>query len=232
MNRSASRVTRASSARRLRAGANVLAAGRNVAQLEAIASETGAEPLPFDLTSEDSVREAVEGRDIWGVVNSGGWGGEIATPQDTDITVFDKVMSINARGSLLVTKYAAREMIRQGRGGAIVNVSSQAGLVALAGHISYGSSKAALDNITRVSALELGQYNIRVNSVNPTVVMTPMSAWYWGRPEIERPFLDQMPLGRWATEEEIAGPIVFLLSDAASMVTGVSLPVDGGFTSR
>ncbi|WP_043497050.1 SDR family oxidoreductase [Georgenia sp. SUBG003] len=214
------------------AGANVLAAGRNVAQLEAIASETGAEPLPFDLTSEDSVREAVEGRDIWGVVNSGGWGGEIATPQDTDITVFDKVMSINARGSLLVTKYAAREMIRQGRGGAIVNVSSQAGLVALAGHISYGSSKAALDNITRVSALELGQYNIRVNSVNPTVVMTPMSAWYWGRPEIERPFLDQMPLGRWATEEEIAGPIVFLLSDAASMVTGVSLPVDGGFTSR
>nr|KEO65495.1 hypothetical protein DA06_31625 [Georgenia sp. SUBG003] len=83
--------------------------------------------------------------------------------------MFDKVMSINARGSLLVTKYAAREMIRQGRGGAIVNVSSQAGLVALAGHISYGSSKAALDNITRVSALELGQYNIRVNSVNPTV---------------------------------------------------------------
>ena len=80
-------------------------------------------------------------------------------------------------------------MIRLGNGGSIVNVSSQASLVALAGHISYGSSKAALDNITRVSALELGRYNIRVNSVNPTVVMTPMSAWYWGRPEIEGPFL-------------------------------------------
>jgi L-xylulose reductase len=214
------------------AGADVLAAGRNVEKLDAIAEETGATPLPFDISAEDSVKNAIEGRDIWGVVSSGGWGGEIATPQDTDIDVFDKVMAINARGALLVTKYAAREMIRQGRGGAIVNVSSQASLVALPGHISYGSSKAALDNITRVSALELGQYGIRVNAVNPTVVMTPMSAWYWGRPEIEGPFLEQMPLGKWATEDDIAGPIVFLLSDAAGMISGVSLPIDGGYTAR
>ena len=80
-------------------------------------------------------------------------------------------------------------------------------------------------------ALELGKYGIRVNSVNPTVVMTPMSAWYWGRPEIQGPFLETMPLGRWATEDEIAAPIVFLLSDGASMITGVSLPIDGGFTA-
>jgi NAD(P)-dependent dehydrogenase (short-subunit alcohol dehydrogenase family) len=77
----------------------------------------------------------------------------------------------------------------------------------------------------------LGEYGIRVNSVNPTVVMTPMSAWYWGRPEIEKPFLDTMPLGRWATEAEIAAPIVFLLSDAASMISGITLPIDGGFTA-
>ncbi|WP_285026002.1 SDR family oxidoreductase [Plantibacter sp. ME-Dv--P-122b] len=214
------------------AGAQVIASGRNVEHLDAIAAETGAEPLPFDLTSEDSVRDAIEGRDIWGVVNSGGWGGEIASPQETDIDVFDKVISINARGSLLVTKYASREMIRQERGGAIVNVSSQASLVALSGHISYGSSKAALDNITRVSALELGKYGIRVNAVNPTVVMTPMSAWYWGRPDIEGPFLEAMPLGKWATEDDIAGPITFLLSDAAGMISGVSLPIDGGYTAR
>lgn len=213
-------------------GANVLAAGRDVDQLTAIATETGATALPFDLTSEDSIRGAIEGRDIWGVVNSGGWGGEIATPQDTDIDVFDKVMSINARGALLVTKYASREMIRLDRGGAIVNVSSQASLVALAGHISYGSSKAALDNITRVSALELGKYGIRVNSVNPTVVMTPMSAWYWGRPDIQGPFLEAMPLGKWATVDDIAAPIVFLLSDAAGMISGASLPIDGGYTAR
>lgn len=113
-----------------------------------------------------------------------------------------------------------------------MNVSSQASLVGLAGHIAYGSSKAAMDNITRVSALELGEHGIRVNSVNPTVVMTPMSAWYWGRPEIEGPFLEQMPLGRWATEDEIAGPIVFLLSSDAALISGVCLPIDGGYTSR
>jgi L-xylulose reductase len=201
-------------------------------KLDALATETGAKALPFDLTSEASVRGALEDLDVWGVVNCGGFGGEIATPMDSDLTVFDEVMAINARGTLLVTKYAARSMIRLGRGGSIVNVSSQASLVALSGHIAYGSSKAAVDNITRVCALELGRHNIRVNSVNPTVVMTPMSAWYWGRDDIQGPFLEAMPLGRWATEDEIAAPITFLLSEGASMISGVCLPIDGGYTAR
>lgn len=218
--------------RQLRAAeADVIASGRNVEQLKTLAAETGCRSLPFDLTSEESVRSALEGLDVWGVVNCGGFGGEVATPMETDIAVFDKVISINARGALLVIKYASQSMIRLGKGGSIVNVSSQAALVALRGHISYGSSKAALDNITRVSALELGKYGIRVNSVNLTVVMTEMSAFYWGRPEVGEPFLKVMPLGRWATEDEIAAPIVFLLSDGASMISGVSLPIDGGFTA-
>lgn len=213
------------------AGAEVIASGRNTEALDALAADTGCRTLPFDLTSEDSVRGALDGLDLWGVVNCGGFGGEIASPMETDIAVFDKVIAINTRGALLVTKYASRSMIRLGKGGAIVNVSSQAALVALRNHISYGSSKAALDNITRVSALELGPHGIRVNGVHPTVVMTEMSAFYWGRPEIGEPFLANMPLGRWATVEEIAAPIVFLLSDGASMISGVSLPIDGGFTA-
>ena len=213
-------------------GASVIAAARNADDLADQAFGDSVSSVAFDLTSEDSVRMALTDLDVWGVVNCGGWGGEIAAPQDTDIDVFDKVMSINARGALLVTKYAVRTMIAAGRGGSIVNVSSQASLVALTGHVSYGSSKAALDNITRVSALELGRYGIRVNSVNPTVVMTEMSAFYWGRPDIGGPFLEQMPLGRWATAEDVAGPIAFLLSDDAAMISGVSLPVDGGYTSR
>ena len=213
------------------AGAEVLASGRSEQALRALAEETGARVLPFDLTSEDSVRDALDGLDVYGVVNCGGDGGEIATPMETDIDVFDRVVAVNARGALLVIKYTSRSMIRLGRGGSIVNVSSQASLVGLRGHISYGSSKAALDNITRVSALELGRYGIRVNSVNPTVVMTPISAWDWGRDDIQGPFLDQMPLGRWATVAEVAAPIVFLLSDGASMISGVSLPVDGGYSS-
>lgn len=213
-------------------GAEVIAAGQDLAKLRALAAETGCRVLAFDLTSEASVREVLDGLDLWGVVNCGGFGGEIATPMDTDIDVFDKVIAINARGALLVTKYAAASMIRLGQGGAIVNVSSQASLVALKGHVSYGASKGALDNITKVSALELGRYGIRVNSVHPTVVMTPMSAWYWGREDVGTPFLDAMPLHRWATEDEIAAPIVFLLGDGASMISGVSLPIDGGYTCR
>lgn len=214
------------------AGADVIASGRSTDDLTVLSNETGVRTLPFDLTSEESVSDALEGLDLYGVVNCAGFGGEIATPMDTDLAVFDEVIAINTRGALLVTKYASRSMIRLGQGGSIVNVSSQASLVALSGHISYGASKAALDSITRVSALELGKYNIRVNAVNPTVVMTPMSAWYWGREDIGGPFLEQMPLGRWATEAEIAAPIVFLLSDAASMITGVTLPIDGGYSSR
>lgn len=211
--------------------ATVFASGRNEEKLAALAAETGCDVLPFDLTSEESVKAALAELELFGVVNCGGWGGEIATPMETDTEVFDKVIDINARGTLLVTKYASVGMIKAGRGGAIVNVSSQASLVGLAGHISYASSKGAVDAMTRVSALELGKHNIRVNAVNPTVVMTPMSEWYWGRDDIGGPVLDAMPLHRWATEEDCAGPIVFLLSDAASMISGVCLPIDGGFTA-
>jgi L-xylulose reductase len=211
-------------------GATVIGGGRSVAALEELATRAGVTPLPFDLESEDSIRDAVSDLDLWGVVNCGGFGGEIATPMETDIDVFDKVIRVNARGSLLVIKHTAPGMIARGKGGSIVNVSSQASLVALRGHVSYGSSKAALDNITRVSALELGQYAIRVNGVNPTVVLNDMSAFYWGRSEIATPFLSQMPLGRWATTADVAGPIGFLLSDESAMITGVSLPIDGGFT--
>lgn len=222
----------AATVRRLRsAGCKVHASGRNETKLAAICEETGALPLPFDLTSEESVATALSGTPWYGVVNCGGDGGEIAGPQDTDVEVFDRVMAINARGTLLVTKYASREMIGSGRGGAIVNVSSQASLVALTGHVSYGASKGAVDSITRVSALELGPHGIRVNAVNPTVVMTPMSAWYWDKPETGGKLLEAMPLGRYATEDEVATPIVFLLSREAAMISAVTLPVDGGFTA-
>jgi len=91
-----------STVRQLRtAGADVIASGRSVEALDKLASQTGCRTLAFDLASEESVREAIEGLDVWGVVNCGGFGGEIATPMDTDIAVFDKVISINARGALL-----------------------------------------------------------------------------------------------------------------------------------
>ncbi len=211
--------------------AKVIASGRNEDKLTELATETGCDVLPFDLASELSVKAALSEIEVFGIVNCGGWGGEIASPMETDLEVFDKVTSVNARGTLLVTKYASKGMIKGGLGGSIVNVSSQASLVGLAGHVSYASSKGAVDAMTRVSALELGKHNIRVNAVNPTVVMTPMSEWYWGREDIGGPLLEAMPLGRWATEEDCAAPIIFLLSDASAMISGVCLPIDGGFTA-
>lgn len=211
--------------------AKVIASGRNEDKLATLALDTGCDVLPFDLTSELSVKAALSDIEVFGVVNCGGWGGEIASPMQTDLEVFDKVINVNARGTILVTKYASQGMIKGGLGGSIVNVSSQASLVGLAGHISYASSKGAVDAMTRVSALELGKYNIRVNAINPTVVMTPMSEWYWGREDIGGPLLEAMPLNRWATEEDCAAPIIFLLSDSAAMISGVCLPVDGGFTA-
>ena len=211
--------------------AKVVASGRNEDKLTELAVETGCDVLPFDLASELSVKTALSEIEVYGIVNCGGWGGEIASPMETDLEVFDKVNSINARGTLLVVKYASKGMIKAGLGGSIVNVSSQASLVGLAGHVSYASSKGAVDAMTRVSALELGKHNIRVNAVNPTVVMTPMSEWYWGRKDVGGPLLEAMPLGRWATEEDCAAPIIFLLSDASAMISGVCLPIDGGFTA-
>ena len=109
------------------ANADVIASGRSQRALDALASDTGCRTLAFDLSSEDEIRTALEGLDLWGAVNCGGFGGEIATPMDTDITIFDKVITINARGALLVTKYASQSMVRLGKGGAIVNVSSSGG---------------------------------------------------------------------------------------------------------
>ena len=172
----------------------------------------------------------MQGLDLWGVVNCGGFGGEIATPMDTDVAVFDQVISVNARGALLVIKYASRSMIRLGRG----RVDRQRVEPSRAGRPRRSHFLRFVQGRPRQHhpgfGARTGKYNIRVNSVNPTVVMTEMSAFYWGRPEIGEPFLRQMPLGRWATEDEIAAPIVFLIGDGASMITGVSLPIDGGFT--
>ena len=107
------------------ADADVVAAGRSEEALAPVAAETGARTAVFDLTSEEEIAAALSDLDLWGVVNCGGFGGEIASPMDTDISVFDKVMAINARGALLVTKYAARTMVRLGQGGSIVNVSAR-----------------------------------------------------------------------------------------------------------
>ncbi|XP_039990802.1 L-xylulose reductase isoform X2 [Xiphias gladius] len=123
----------------------------------------------------------------------------------------------------------ARGMKARGSGGSIVNVSSQASQCALRDHAVYCATKGALDMLTKVMALELGPHQIRVNSVNPTVVMTEMGRLGWSNPEKAKIMVSRIPLGRFAEVEDVVNSILFLLSDKSNMTNGVTLPVDGGF---
>ncbi len=213
-------------------GARVHAAARDAAALERIAAATGCTPCVLDLGDEAAIARTFATLDpLDGLVNCAGVA-HIAPALDTDGAAFDAVMAINARGAALVARHAARAMIGAGRAGSIVNVSSQAALVALDGHLAYCASKAALDAITRTLCLELGPHGIRVNSVNPTVTLTPMAERAWRDPGRRADALRAIPLGRFAQPRDVVEPVLFLLGDAAAMISGVSLPIDGGYTAR
>lgn len=141
----------------------------------------------------------------------------------------DMSFDVNLRAVIQVSQIVARGMIARGVPGAIVNISSQSSQRALANHSVYCSTKGALDMLTKVMALELGPHKIRVNAVNPTVVMTPMGKSNWSDPHKARVVLDRIPLGRFAEVENVVDAILFLLSDRSGMTTGSTLPVDGGF---
>lgn len=114
-------------------------------------------------------------------------------------------------------------------GSCIVNVSSLASMIGIQGHSIYSASKAAVDSLTQSLALELGPKKIRVNSVNPTVVLTDMGRANWSNPAKSGPLLDRIPLHRFAELRDVVEPIVFLLSDSSAFVNGHSLPIEGGY---
>jgi L-xylulose reductase len=199
-------------------------------------AERGAEVIAFgrsvvDLADVEATRAAV--RDVLPIdmlVNCAGIV-ELESFLETSAETFDRTMAINTRAPLVVAQEVARDLIRRGSAGAIVNVSSLAAAVGTRDHTAYCASKAALDAITRVMALELGPHRIRVNSVNPVVTLTPMAEKAWSDPAKSGPMLARIPLGRFAEPAEVAAAIAFLLSDAAGMIHGTCVTVDGGFSS-
>lgn len=142
----------------------------------------------------------------------------------------DKVLELNLKSPLNLISLVAEGM-KQRRFGAIVNVSSVSGLVALDQHTVYGASKAGLDLATKVTAKELAPFNVRVNSVNPTVVWTKMGKKFWDEPTRKAVMLSKIPMNRFVEVREVVDPIIFLLGKGASMITGVTLPIDGGLSA-
>jgi len=210
-------------------GADVTALSRSASDLETLRQETGCRVLVADLADAEAARRgAEEAGPVELLVNNAG----ISIPQpflETTAEAFDRTMAVNVRAVLIVTQVVARGMIARGRGGAVVNVSSQSSMRGLADHAAYCASKGALDQLTRVMALELGPHQIRVNAVNPTVTLTPMGEMAWGDPAKSGPMRAKIPLGRFAMPLDVAHAVAYLLSDRADMIHGAMLPVDGGF---
>uniref|UniRef100_A0A6G1SDZ8 L-xylulose reductase n=1 Tax=Aceria tosichella TaxID=561515 RepID=A0A6G1SDZ8_9ACAR len=142
----------------------------------------------------------------------------------------DKILNINVRAPILLSALVSKGM-KERRNGVIVNVSSVASMKAENRHVPYAASKAALDMITNCCALEFGPYNIRVNSVNPTLVWTDMAKINWNDPKARSALLSKIPLNKFVEIREVIDPIIFLLSNQSSMISGTNIPIDGGLSA-
>lgn len=210
-------------------GANVYVISRSQANLDTLVCGHNVVTKSLDITQYQVVRDYILSLPpLDGLVNNAATA-VIRPFLETTTSDFDAQMDVNVKGNYFVAQAVAQNMVNNKKAGSIVHVSSQASQAALQDHSLYGMSKAALDNLAKNMALELGSHGIRVNCVNPTVVMTDMGRIGWSDPAKAGPMLSKIPLGRFAEIEEVVGPILFLLSDSSSMVNGTTLPIDGGF---
>ncbi|MBK1696140.1 SDR family NAD(P)-dependent oxidoreductase [Rhodovibrio salinarum] len=217
-------------------GANVALMARNREKLEVLAGEirdrgVEARVLVRDVSEIDAAAADIADLPHLDVlVNNAGTN----APQsflDVDPETFDRVANLNLRAAFFVAQAAARRMVEQGRG-SIVNMSSQAGHVGLKLRTVYCATKFAVEGMSKAMAVDLAGTGVRVNCVAPTFVRTEMTAAQLEQPEF-RDYVDRnILLGRLAEVSEVAAAVVFLASDRAAMVTGTSLPVDGGWLAH
>ncbi len=189
-------------------------------------------PLVVDVTREEQITLALEksletfGR-IDVLVNNAGVV-RLSPAEEHSNEDWDLTMNVNLRAPFLMSRSVGKIMIAQ-RSGKIINLASQAALVALDQHLAYCASKAAIVSMTKVLALEWARYGINVNAVAPTVVLTELGKQAWAGEKGEA-MKQKIPLQRFALPEDIAATALFLASDAANMITGETIVVDGGFT--
>lgn len=218
------------------AGATVTVVSRSESELQAtcrIINDSGGQCdyLIVDIASPGGVADALGGKPAYSVlVNCAGMNRpkNLIDVQDEDI---DNVLDLNIKGTLYITRLVSRAMLRENMSGSIINVSSQMGLVGSPKRTLYCASKHAIEGMTKALAWELGAYNIRVNSICPTFIETAFTSGMF-KDDLFRDWVtSRIALGRIGRLQEVMGPVVFLASDASSLMTGSALVIDGGWTA-
>lgn len=213
------------------AGASVTAVARDAVALEDFAKEYPSIKMWQADVNDPAFGIELAQRRVDILVNNAGTNNPMPMV-DVPVAVLDQMLNLNVRAAYLAAQGAARAMVQAASGGVIINITSQMGHVGSPGRTVYCMTKHALEGLTKAMAVELASHNIRVNSVAPTFIETPMTAPMLAKPEF-RSFVDTMiPLGRIGKPEDVAAAVLYLVSPAASMVTGTSLLVDGGWTAQ
>jgi NAD(P)-dependent dehydrogenase (short-subunit alcohol dehydrogenase family) len=218
-------------------GANVALGLRDASSGHELAEEIGALPLQMDVTDLDQVQGAVAAvKDRFGrldlLVNNAGIGPPESPAEDVGVDDFDDTVALNLKGTFFASQAAGRVMIAQGAG-RIVNLSSQAGFVALPGEAVYCMTKAAISHLTKCLAVEWGRHGITVNAVAPTFIETPGTEPALSDPAFRADVEERIAaLHRIGTTDDVTGAVLFLASPAASLITGQTILIDGGWTSR
>ena len=213
-----------------------------VCDIDVKAMETAAKDIPGLLTTacdiskrqdiEHMVAAAVEllgGLDV--LVNNAGVSGPTAPVEEMDPDAWDKVMQVDLTGTFNVTRMAI-PYLKKSSAGVIINMSSQMGHVGAPNRTVYCMTKHAIEGLTKAMAVELAPLGIRVNSVAPTYVETPMTRPFLANEAFRRSVVDRIPLGRIGTIDEVVAAVTFLASPAAGLITGASLLADGGYTAQ
>jgi NAD(P)-dependent dehydrogenase (short-subunit alcohol dehydrogenase family) len=219
------------------AGAHVTLAARTEAEIEAAAEAIRArgeqaDALVLDVTDIEAVRRAIAAAAPFQIlINNAGMNRPALLP-DVKVEDFDAIFALNVRAAFFAAQAVARKLIDAKLPGSIINISSQMGHVGAARRTVYCASKHAMEGFTKAMAIELAPHNIRVNSLGPTFLETPMTKPFFENKAFRDEVLSKIKLGRLGQLDELTGAIVFLASDASSLMTGSALVLDGGWTAE